>query len=477
MLATHNAYWVDRQVRGDLFGSGVSERLLDQLAFEGVRSLELDIHGDDARPGELRVYHTVPGNSLCDSLRDCLGEVRAFAWSAPQHDPITLILELKAVLSANFTAEHGVEDLDRVLREELGPALFTPADLLARCPGDATLSACVARAGWPALAELRGRVLVALLGNWDELGAQATADWVRYATSPIDARAAFPMASAWKLSAAELTPRLAELAPQVDLDRAREQSVFLQIEAIDDPHAAPFLAAGGVVRADGAEGVAAQEQRLALAVQLLQTDTPWLRAGGVGPGPEEPGRRLFLRAEPGESVFAYREGAGAFALQAIVAAGRSPAVGCLRAAADARDAITICREKPVADGGPAESVVITVESCVDGACSATQIRSHEPAPGGVGDLVALVGDAAGCVRARSGRVASPGAREPVLIDVGPARCGGPPLRLRGALRPSSPTASTVGFFGLEGADDLVVQVTDAAGSRLAPERRRGADPR
>lgn len=469
MLATHNAYWVDRQARGDLFASGVSERLLDQLAFEGVRSLELDLHRDLAQPGEFRVYHTVPGNSLCDSLRDCLGELRSFQWSAPRHDPITLVLELKELFAANFTAEHRAEDLDRVLREELAGVLFAPADLLARCPGDATLAGCVARAGWPSQDDLRGRVLVALLGNWDEIGAQATVDWVRYASGPIGERAAFPMASSWKLRADDLSPRLAEQVTQDDLDHALAQSVFLQVEALDDARTRPFVAGGGVVRANGADGAVAQAQRVAMGVALLQTDTPWSRGAGVGPGAQEPGRRLFVSAAPGESVFAYREGEGAFELRAIVAAGRSPVIGCLRAAvtAEASDAITVCRGKLVAAGPDAERVSVTVERCVDGVCSTTQQLSRDPAPGGVGDVVALVGDAAGCVRARSGRVTRADTGEAMLVEVGPAWCAPAPPRLRGVVRPAAATDDAVGFFGLAPGGAFTVRASDERGAASA----------
>lgn len=472
-LGTHNAYWVDRGVAGDLFASGVSERLLDQLAFERVRSLELDLHRDEARAGEFRVYHTRAGNSLCDSLRDCLGELRAFAWAAPRHDPITLIVELKELFGGNFDARHTPDDLDRVLREELGAALYQPADLLARCPGDATLAACVKRAGWPALAELRGRVLVALLGNWDDLGGQGTVDWARYSAGPIAERAAFPMACSWKLRRDDLNSGTAEKVTQQELDAALAQSVFLQVEELDDPRTGPFLAAGGVVRANGAEGVEAQERLLALGVQVLQTDTPWARArdGGaqrasipraveVAP---EPGRRLFLDAEAGESVFAYREGEGPFELAALVAAGRSPAPGCLRVAVDVagRDSLTICRGKTAR-----EQVVIEVVRCVLGIC----VRSREVAtPDVLGDVVALAGDADGCVTPLTARTASRGAPRPEFMVVAPAWCEPEPARLRGLYRPAQ-ADGRVGFFGVAGAGEWTVYVEDDRGGRVEPAR-------
>ena len=40
-IATHNSYWVDRGVTGDLYASGVQERLLDQLLFDRARAVEI----------------------------------------------------------------------------------------------------------------------------------------------------------------------------------------------------------------------------------------------------------------------------------------------------------------------------------------------------------------------------------------------------------------------------------------------------
>lgn len=473
VLATHNAYWVDRRAPNDLFASGVSERLVDQLAFDGVRSLELDVHND------LRVYHTVPGNSLCATLRDCLEEVRAFTWAAPNHHPLILVVELKELFAPNFDATHRPEDLDRALRGELHGALYTPADLLARCPGDTTLSACVARAGWPPLAELRGRILVTLLGNWDDLGAQATADWATYATGDITTRAAFPMASSWKLSIDQLPPRLREQLDQPALDRALAQSAFLQVESLDDPRLSPFLAGGGIVRANGADGVAAQDARLALGVQLLQTDTPWQRAPSVGPAADEPGRRIYLSAEPGEEIFAHHESSGPFALQALVATGRTPPLtsvpahlralfptvtGCLRAAgSDDGDRLTICREKPWTAAGPdAERTTISAEMCTAGACSST---IHP----GLGDLIALVGDDRGCVEARAGRTTDPFTGRPQLTTL-LTWCPTRPISRRGIVRGVAPVPTTVGFFGLDTAPFTAVQATRGGATYPAQAR-------
>ncbi len=47
-VATHDSYWIHRDPVDELFASGTQERLLDQLLFEHVRGLEIDVHHDDA---------------------------------------------------------------------------------------------------------------------------------------------------------------------------------------------------------------------------------------------------------------------------------------------------------------------------------------------------------------------------------------------------------------------------------------------
>src|SRR4051812_1309763 len=59
--ATHNAYWLNNAPGADAEGSGVQERLLDQMLHERVRSFEIDIHNDRGHAGEFAVYHTDSG--------------------------------------------------------------------------------------------------------------------------------------------------------------------------------------------------------------------------------------------------------------------------------------------------------------------------------------------------------------------------------------------------------------------------------
>ena len=471
-IATHNSYWVDRGAPGDALASGTQERLVDQVLVDHVRALEIDIHKDPQRPHAFTVHHTTPGNSLCSTLDGCLAELRAIHQALPLHEAITVVLELKEITEPNFDDEHTIEDLDRVLSDELGVLLYRPGDLLARCEARGgcaeTLGTCAAARGWPPIDELRGRFVVALLGNWDAIGGQATRDWASYALrGPARDRSAFPMASSWKREWASLPPAIQPLVTQEELDAALSQSAMLQVEDVADPRLPGFLGRGGVVRIDGAFTPADQSARSDLGAQLLQTDFPWTQADDHGPsqplralGPgidpsvlREPGTRAaLLPAGERERVFAYLEDhTGSARWETAVAAGaRSPGEGCLRAAAGlgavGETSIAVCRSKRPADRGDgagpgapaadAEEVMLRVGVCAAGVCDWLS-----PAPGaeGLGDLVRLdlAGDGATtCGTAFSARTAG---RDlvPAWVSLGPELCVGAPLPYQGIARPAA----------------------------------------
>lgn len=144
------------------------EALLDQLIYHRVRAIELDIHIGKATwpdvPGDWYVYHGgVDTQTTCHRFSDCLRELAAFQTAMPEHEVTTVFVDLKDAFRDNG---HAPEELDARLRGGLGDALFTPADLLARCPGATSLGAAVTGAcAWPTLAELRGKVIIALTGG------------------------------------------------------------------------------------------------------------------------------------------------------------------------------------------------------------------------------------------------------------------------------------------------------------------------
>lgn len=484
-VSTHNSYWVNHGAPGDLFASGTQERFADQLLFDHARGVEIDIHQDPATPGAFAVYHTAPGNGLCDTLPGCLAMLRAFHRAIPQHEALHVTLELKEITAPLFDDAHTIADLDRVLGDELGDLLYRPADLFTRCPGlvggdpqtpgpagAPTLSDCARDGGWPTTHELRGRIIVSVLGNWTGLpGAQATKDYIDYATTgDIRARAAFPMASSWQLDHEALSGLIYDLVTQDELDRAFAQSVFLQIEDIADPHVAPFLARRGVVRVDGASSVADQEARIGLGLQLLQGDSPWIQADDHGPSRPlraldpgfdayamtEPGSRLGLSPSAnGERVFAYavEDGPADVAWETTASSGEDATrVGCLRAATALGSddgSVMVCRAKiaasPDAGAIDAERVLVRVTVCRDGACTTDEYPSKDPAAEGPGDLLRLEVshpvDGAACVRVRSATAVDVDLT-PRWADLGALVCFPGALRYVGIATPL-----TAWFFG------------------------------
>lgn len=150
----------------------------------GVRSFELDIHRgaptdfaggfvpwspvlsfvaiaadavahDGGRAGDWLVYHdSLNPSSVYGTLDDGL---EAIARLEPS-DPLTLFVDNKDA----FGGAHDGAALDAMLEDRFGTRLFGPAELLARAPGATTLREAIARAGWPTVDELDGRVMVVL---------------------------------------------------------------------------------------------------------------------------------------------------------------------------------------------------------------------------------------------------------------------------------------------------------------------------
>ncbi|HEY0138685.1 MAG TPA: Ca2+-dependent phosphoinositide-specific phospholipase C [Nannocystis sp.] len=145
------------------------ETLLDQIVFHRVRSLELDIHHSSSKSptiaGEWYVYHIdiADDASHCRRLSQCLAQIAAAAQALPEHEVITLWIDLKDP----FVAEHQPADLDALLTKAFGERLLTPADLRAACPAATNLREAVTFPGcsWPELAASHGRVIVTLTGG------------------------------------------------------------------------------------------------------------------------------------------------------------------------------------------------------------------------------------------------------------------------------------------------------------------------
>ncbi len=443
LIGTHNSYWVDRGTPNDLFASGVQENLLDQLLAEHVRAIELDVHPNHNVAHRYRVYHTAPGNSLCDDFADCLRPLRLLQYALPEHEAVHVIIELKEFTASNFDADHSVEDFEAIIESEIGPWMIRPRDILARCgaregdPEPGFLD-CLSRGGWPTLAEARGRFLVSVLSNFDDLGpaAKGTVDWATFALhGSLFARSAFSMASSWKLDWDTLPAKIQQDLSRDDLAEARRRSPFLQVEDTADPNLAPFLAGHGLVRIDGAFSVEDQQARVALGAQIMQTDTPWLQLNDRGPAQPvrllaaapataeivEPGDRILLSAPAAGSTFAE-----AFAWRSANATPASwwetvPSVGatsdalaCIAAARTEAEAgissYLLCRGKVRADrsrgadggsGNPdTEKLRLQVRVCHNGTCVWSPLALTEPEERAAAVALQIAPDGrAGCVQA------------------------------------------------------------------------------
>lgn len=165
---THNSYHQAPDPVLDPSHAYDQPSLTEQLDRHHVRQLELDLHRTES--GAWQVFHlpAIDPETSCLALVDCLGEVAAWSAAHPWHLPITIWLEPKDDLDSVVEGLQPIDreallGLDAVLREALGAErLFAPDAL--RGP-HATLPEALAADGWPTLATMRGRVLVALLDS------------------------------------------------------------------------------------------------------------------------------------------------------------------------------------------------------------------------------------------------------------------------------------------------------------------------
>jgi hypothetical protein len=102
---------------------------------------------------------------LHDFLRVCAAAHRAL----PEHEVITLFLDIKDGFPARITSAHSRARFDALLDHHLGDHLYRPADLMARDPDAGSLREVVQGAGWPTLRELRGKFIVVLTGSEHQL--------------------------------------------------------------------------------------------------------------------------------------------------------------------------------------------------------------------------------------------------------------------------------------------------------------------
>jgi hypothetical protein len=277
------------------------EAIFDQLVYHRLRSLEFDVHtardGEAAPAGDWFVYHVdLPGltpATNCARLSDCLDELAAFHAAVPGHEVATIFVDLKD----DFAAGHAPEQLDQLLASALPPgAVFTPADLLAACPGAADVRAAVGPGcGWPELGALRGKFLFALTGG--------------DTCAPGSKLSAYGGGGGAARRVAFLAPEISAGCPWARLaaDRA---SVFLNMKSgpASDDNAAAVRDAGLVGRVYGLNDEASWGAARAAGAQVLATDKvnarldPWASTALAPPGPFAPAGEAPPPAEPSPPV-------------------------------------------------------------------------------------------------------------------------------------------------------------------------------
>ncbi len=470
LFGTHNSYWALRQ-GGDPYAEGPGEPLLEQILSEGVRHLELDLH-KDPKPHAFSVHHAIPGDTLCSTLDECLGLLRTVQRALPSHHPLVVMLEFKNLSSPLFDDEHTIADLDRVLTEGLGAALYRPADFLRRCPSQTTLAGCVKQAGWPTVAELRGRVLFVVMGYWHMFGGQNDIDWANYVTSSdIAERAGFPLANQpdWNQWPVETQLSVSEDRHA----RAIKQSLFLDAWDPNSPHIRSFLSQDKIIRLAEDSEQDVQRNKL-LGGQLVVTNFPWalrppdrtqqtvrtLDASPSNFGPTELGQRLELHGAEGDgqSVFASTHVSDSISVwESTVTTGIDPGLsGCLLMAEDPTQtegaSVAVCTSvMSNLLGQQAARTKLDVIACSTGpsSCTTSSYFSGDGTMGGPGAILSMqvnLGATESCVTIRSARLSRPDL-SPIWTTLGTQRCVRGVLSHQGvARRTSSKRPDAAHFF-------------------------------
>ena len=152
------------------------EALIDQLVYHRIRSLELDLHTSKGSSWPITaqdwyVYHFagVDADTTCHRFSDCLDELRSFHDATPDHEVVTVFLDIKD----SWKSTVNPSDLDARIQAHLPPsAVFRPADWVSNhCPGETTLKGVASNpsCGWPLLRDLRGKFIFVLTGKSDYL--------------------------------------------------------------------------------------------------------------------------------------------------------------------------------------------------------------------------------------------------------------------------------------------------------------------
>lgn len=170
----HDAYYMLQHNTYD-YGSTLTG-WLDQ----GFRSVELDVidkeDWENDANGPYVSHDSGAGNKNCsgnpDRLGHCLGDVASWLAAHPSEGPVLVFVDMKASWDpASAWNDDEVAMLDDKVRSILGSRMYTGGDLYQYATGAAytgsgkSLRQAVSEQGWPLLADMKGKVVVAYTGG------------------------------------------------------------------------------------------------------------------------------------------------------------------------------------------------------------------------------------------------------------------------------------------------------------------------
>jgi hypothetical protein len=160
MVGTHNSYHVAPDPPSLPQWDYSHDPLDEQLQWQSVRSVELDIHVNP--DGGFDVFHfpLADEGTNCRDFAVCLGLLKTWSDAHPWHVPLFVLLEPKDDVD-DQTLEDRYDDIDAAILA-VWPAerLVTPDDIRGE---HASIRQALETDGWPLLGEVRGKAIFVML--------------------------------------------------------------------------------------------------------------------------------------------------------------------------------------------------------------------------------------------------------------------------------------------------------------------------